>query len=183
MRRPLDLSIRSTSSCTCARAQDQVGQLVPAVAGDEDPARVVDPDLLDGRVVEERLQRRRSRRPARPARRPPRRGRGTGATAPVRLRSSWSRDDAARRCGVRRRRRAAGRRPRAGPRSRTCASSDSTSSPCASAYVRLMGPPRSREGAAQQPDSVRSRSITLLVGPRPEPTRDLWTTCVCSQPM
>ncbi len=28
-----------------------------AVAGDEDPARVVDPDLLDGRVVEVGLQR------------------------------------------------------------------------------------------------------------------------------
>lgn len=27
-----------------------------AVAGDEDPAGVVDPDLLDGRVVEERLE-------------------------------------------------------------------------------------------------------------------------------
>ena len=37
--------------------EHQVGQLVTAVAGDEDPARVVDPDLLDGRVVEERLQR------------------------------------------------------------------------------------------------------------------------------
>ena len=47
MRRPLDLSIRSTSSCTCARGEHQVGQLVAAVAGDEDPARVVDPDLLD----------------------------------------------------------------------------------------------------------------------------------------
>ena len=39
------------------RAQHQVGQLVPPVAGHEDPARVVDPDLLDARVVEERLQR------------------------------------------------------------------------------------------------------------------------------
>src|SRR5688500_12176469 len=38
-------------------AEHQVGQLVPAVAGDEDAARVVDPDLLDRRVVEERLER------------------------------------------------------------------------------------------------------------------------------
>ena len=30
---------------------------MPAAAGDEDPARVVDPDLLDRGVVEERLQR------------------------------------------------------------------------------------------------------------------------------
>ena len=37
--------------------QHQVGQLVAAVACDEDPARVVDPDLLDGGVVEERLER------------------------------------------------------------------------------------------------------------------------------
>ena len=39
------------------RGEDQVGQLVATAAGDEDPARVVDPDLLDGRVVEEGLQR------------------------------------------------------------------------------------------------------------------------------
>ena len=38
-------------------AQHQVGQLVPAVPGHEHPGRVVDPDLLHGRVVEERLQR------------------------------------------------------------------------------------------------------------------------------
>ena len=37
--------------------QHQVGQLVPAVPGHEHPGGVVDPDLLDRRVVEERLQR------------------------------------------------------------------------------------------------------------------------------
>ena len=57
IRRPLDFSIRSTSSCTCAGGEHQVGQLVAAVAGDEHPARVVDPDLLHGRVVEVGLQR------------------------------------------------------------------------------------------------------------------------------
>ena len=57
MRRPLDLSIRSTSSLTCAGVEPEVGQLVAPAAGDEDPARVVDPDLLDRRVVEEGLQR------------------------------------------------------------------------------------------------------------------------------
>ena len=56
-RRPLDLSIRSTSSVTCAGGEDRVGELVAAGAGDEDPARVVDPHLLDGRVVEVALQR------------------------------------------------------------------------------------------------------------------------------
>ncbi|MGA9583144.1 MAG: hypothetical protein WBR13_14380, partial [Allosphingosinicella sp.] len=39
------------------RGQDQVGQLVAPAPGDEDPAGVVDPDLLDLGVVEERLQR------------------------------------------------------------------------------------------------------------------------------
>ena len=57
MRRPLDLSIRSTSSSHLGPGQDQVGQLVPAVPGDEHPRRVVDPDLLHGGVVEEGLQR------------------------------------------------------------------------------------------------------------------------------
>ena len=38
-------------------AQHQVGQLVTAVPGHEDPRRVVDPDLFDRGVVEERLQR------------------------------------------------------------------------------------------------------------------------------
>jgi hypothetical protein len=37
--------------------EPQVGQLVAPAAGDEDPAGVVDPDLLDLRVVEEGLQR------------------------------------------------------------------------------------------------------------------------------
>src|SRR5215212_10947140 len=37
--------------------QHQVRQLVPAPSGDEDPRRVVDPDLLDRRVVEEGLER------------------------------------------------------------------------------------------------------------------------------
>jgi hypothetical protein len=36
--------------------QHQVGQLVPSVASDEHAVRTVDPDLLDRRVVEERLQ-------------------------------------------------------------------------------------------------------------------------------
>ena len=39
------------------------GQLVAAVAGHEDPARVVDPDLLDRGVVEERLERPEPRHP------------------------------------------------------------------------------------------------------------------------
>lgn len=42
----------------------QVGQLVAAAAGDEDPAGVVDPDLLDLRVVEEGLQRTEARHPS-----------------------------------------------------------------------------------------------------------------------
>ncbi len=37
--------------------EHQVCQLVTTVAGDENPARVVDPDLLDRRIVEEGLQR------------------------------------------------------------------------------------------------------------------------------
>ena len=37
-------------------AQHDRGELVPAAAGDEDPAGVVDPDLLDLGVVEQRLQ-------------------------------------------------------------------------------------------------------------------------------
>ena len=57
MRRPLDLSIRSTSSLTMRRVEAQVGQLVATAAGDEDPARVIDPDLLDLGVVEEGLER------------------------------------------------------------------------------------------------------------------------------
>lgn len=38
------------------RREHQVGELVAAGAGDEDAAGVVDPDLLDRRVVEERLE-------------------------------------------------------------------------------------------------------------------------------
>jgi hypothetical protein len=38
------------------RRQDGGGEVTAAVTGDEDPPRVVDPDLLDGRVVEELLQ-------------------------------------------------------------------------------------------------------------------------------
>ena len=38
-------------------AQHQVGQLLPAVPGHEHPGRVVDPDLLDRRVIEKGLQR------------------------------------------------------------------------------------------------------------------------------
>lgn len=38
-------------------AEDRGRELVLAVARDEDPVRLVDPDLLDGRVVEVRLQR------------------------------------------------------------------------------------------------------------------------------
>ena len=57
MRRPLDLSIRSTSSCTCAARQHRGGQLVPPLPRDEHLARVVDPHLLDRRVVEVGLQR------------------------------------------------------------------------------------------------------------------------------
>ena len=45
------------------RAQDRRGQLVPAGAGDEDAAGVVDPDLLDRRVVEVALQRPEARDP------------------------------------------------------------------------------------------------------------------------
>jgi len=37
--------------------EHQIGQLVPPVASHEHPARVVDPDLLDGRVVEVGLER------------------------------------------------------------------------------------------------------------------------------
>ena len=37
--------------------EDERGQFRAAAAGDEDPAWLVDPDLLDRRVVEERLQR------------------------------------------------------------------------------------------------------------------------------
>jgi hypothetical protein len=37
--------------------EDGGGQLVAAVAGDEDAIRLVDPDLLDGRIVEVALQR------------------------------------------------------------------------------------------------------------------------------
>ena len=57
MRRWVVLSIRSTRSRTSAAGQDRRGELVPAVAGDEHPLRLVDPDLLDGRVVEVALQR------------------------------------------------------------------------------------------------------------------------------
>ena len=63
--------------------QDHVGQLVPAVAGDEHPARLVDPDLLDLGVVEEPLQRTEAGDPWRPAPRPRRPGR-----APARRRRS-----------------------------------------------------------------------------------------------
>ena len=112
-RRPLDLSIRSTSSWTCAASRREVGQLVPTVAGDEDPAGVVDPDLLDLRVVEEGLQRPEARTPGRPARRPSRRRRRPGRPR----RSGCARRGRARRprrCGVRRAPRAAGRHPRGG---------------------------------------------------------------------
>jgi hypothetical protein len=37
--------------------EDQRGELGAPAPGDEDPARLIDPDLLDGRIVEERLQR------------------------------------------------------------------------------------------------------------------------------
>ena len=50
-------SIRSTSSATCPARQDRRGQLAAAAPGDEHPARLVDPDLLDLRVVEVALQR------------------------------------------------------------------------------------------------------------------------------
>jgi hypothetical protein len=43
--------------------ETQVGQLVATAARDEDPAGVVDPDLLDLGVVEERLQRTEARDP------------------------------------------------------------------------------------------------------------------------
>ena len=57
MRRPLVASIRSTSSVTWAAGQHDRGELVATVARDEDPRRLVDPDLLDLRVVEQRLER------------------------------------------------------------------------------------------------------------------------------
>jgi hypothetical protein len=44
--------------------EHQVGQLVAPVAGHEDPVGRVDPDLLDRRVVEERLQRAEAAHPA-----------------------------------------------------------------------------------------------------------------------
>ena len=43
--------------------EHQVGQLVAPVARHEDPVGTVDPDLLDGRVVEQRLQRPEARDP------------------------------------------------------------------------------------------------------------------------
>lgn len=43
--------------------EHQVGELVPPAPGDEDPARVVDPDLLDLGIVEERLERPEARDP------------------------------------------------------------------------------------------------------------------------
>jgi hypothetical protein len=39
------------------RGEHQVRELVTTVAGDEDPARVVDPNFFDGGIVQERLQR------------------------------------------------------------------------------------------------------------------------------
>ncbi len=57
IRRPEVRSIRSTSSSTCAAVRIERGQFRAAAAGDEDPAGLVDPDLLDRRVVQERLQR------------------------------------------------------------------------------------------------------------------------------
>ncbi len=56
-RRPVVLSIRSTRSRTWPSVEDRRGQLGPAAPGDEHPARLVDPDLLDRRVVEVALQR------------------------------------------------------------------------------------------------------------------------------
>ena len=57
MRRPARLQHPLDQLVDLGAAQDQVGQLVPAVPGDEHPRRVVDPDLLDRGVVEERLER------------------------------------------------------------------------------------------------------------------------------
>ena len=57
IRRPLDFEHPLDQLVHLGAGQHQVGQLVPAVPGDEHPGRVVDPDLLDRRVVEERLQR------------------------------------------------------------------------------------------------------------------------------
>ena len=85
MRRPLDFEHPLDQLLHLRRAQHQVGQLVATVAGDEDPARVVDPHLLDRGVVEERLQRPRTRRPAPRAPRPRGRCRRPGTTVPVRL--------------------------------------------------------------------------------------------------
>ena len=140
MRRPLDLSIRSTSSSHLRGGEHQVGQLVAAVAGDEDPAGVVDPDLLDGRVVEEGLQR--------PEAGHPRhqltdhgvdvghRGDGAGEAALVVV-AHDALGDPADDGGVD----AAGPRPRGARSSRTCSSSCSTSRACASACVTTMVDP------------------------------------------
>ena len=57
IRRPTALEHPLDQLLHLGAGEDQVGQLVPAAAGHEDPAGVVDPDLLDGGVVEERLER------------------------------------------------------------------------------------------------------------------------------
>ena len=56
-RRPEGLSIRSTRSRTSLGGQHNGGELGAAVAGDEHPARLVDPDLLDRGIVQKALQR------------------------------------------------------------------------------------------------------------------------------
>ena len=56
-RRPVVFSIFSTRSRTWPSPEDRGGQLRGAATGDEHAARLVDPDLLDGRVVEVALQR------------------------------------------------------------------------------------------------------------------------------
>ena len=143
-------------------AEHQVGQLVPTVAGDEDPARVVDPDLLDRRVVEVGLQRPEPGHPRhqlahqRSRHRPPARPSRSGCARRGRVRRP-------RRSGVPTPASRCGSTPSLRTSPRTCRSSSSTSSPSCAA--------RASVGVIAMGGSPENGGV-LAVARQPMPDRD-----------